>query len=227
MFSLHFSILLLFLASCQALPLGTRPRSLDNVIAKIEPRVAKKISRSFAHAHVPFPPKKLALVALKKERHLEVWAPNHLGKWTFVKKYRIQGASGLPGPKLKQGDRQVPEGLYEIAYLHPNSDYHLSMKLNYPNRFDREKAKQEKRKNLGGDIFIHGRRGSSGCLAMGDANIESLFYLVAKTGTENTKVVIAPNDLRYSLPLKSGINAQYSWIAELYGMLKKELDCFR
>ncbi len=59
-------------------------------------------------------------------------------------------------PKFKEGDGQIPEGIYGIEYLNPNSKFHLSMKINYPNSFDKEMAKIDNRKNLGGDIMIHG-----------------------------------------------------------------------
>ena len=51
--------------------------------------------------------------------------------------YPVLGASGVLGPKLKEGDRQVPEGVYRVPELNPNSDFHLSLRLDYPNEFDR------------------------------------------------------------------------------------------
>jgi murein L,D-transpeptidase YafK len=65
-------------------------------------------------------------------------------------------ASGGLGPKLGAGDRQGPERIYAIESLNPNSLFHLSMRLNYPNEFDQMRAKQDGRSDLGGDIMIHG-----------------------------------------------------------------------
>ena len=90
----------------------------------------------------------------------------------------------------------MPEGVYRIEYLNPNSSYHLSMKVDYPNAYDPAMAKRDGRTRLGGDIFIHGKDVSIGCVALGDRAIEELFTLVAETGTERVKVIIAPNDLR-------------------------------
>jgi murein L,D-transpeptidase YafK len=94
----------------------------------------------FAQAGVVYPPDELTLLGLKAERSLEVWALSG-DSWSFIKSYPIKGASGNAGPKLREGDRQVPEGIYRIIGLNPNSSYHLSMKLNYPNEFDLQKAK--------------------------------------------------------------------------------------
>ena len=115
----------------------------------------------------------------------------------FIKSYPILGASGQLGPKLKEGDRQVPEGFYGVEYLNPNSSYHLSMKIAYPNADDRARAALEGRTGLGGDIMIHGNTGSSGCLAMGDPAAEDLFILAARVGVENVEVLISPVDFRH------------------------------
>jgi murein L,D-transpeptidase YafK len=112
----------------------------------------------------------------------------------LLKTYPILAASGTAGPKTREGDRQVPEGEYEIESLNPNSLYHLALRLNYPNEDDVEAAKSEGRTGLGGDIMIHGSDASVGCLAMGDPAIEELFVLVADTGLDKVSVLIAPWD---------------------------------
>ena len=78
----------------------------------------------------------------------------------------------------------MPEGVYAIEAFNSNSRFHLSLKLDYPNAVDRQQAALEGRDQLGGDIFLHGKDVSVGCLAMGDAAIEELFVLVARTGIE-------------------------------------------
>jgi L,D-transpeptidase catalytic domain len=95
-----------------------------------------------------------------------VWVETS-GQVVFIHSYSVLVASGHNGPKLREGDRQVPEGFYRITSLNPNSSYHLSIKLNYPNAFDQQHADEEGRDRLGGDIFIHGKAASIGCLAMG------------------------------------------------------------
>jgi hypothetical protein len=84
--------------------------------------------------------------------------------------------------------------------LNPMSSYHLSMLVSYPNDFDRAQAARDRRTHLGGDIFIHGKNVSIGCVAVGDPGIEELFTLAADTGIARMKVILAPNDLRIASP---------------------------
>ncbi|MEZ5584503.1 MAG: hypothetical protein R3F37_18625 [Candidatus Competibacteraceae bacterium] len=120
----------------------------------------------FQAATVDYPPKRVVLLALKEEKKLEVWA-THDQEFAHIRDYVIQKTSGGIGPKLREGDRQVPEGFYKIEGLNPNSAYHLSIKLNYPNSFDLHHAANEGRVEPGSNIFIHGKDVSIGCLAMG------------------------------------------------------------
>src|SRR5690606_33287906 len=114
------------------------------------------------------------------------WVPDAHGAWVAVHQYPVLAASGQAGPKLREGDRQVPEGFYAIESLHPNSRFHLALRVNYPNQSDRQRAAEDGRTNLGGDIMIHGSNASVGCLAMGDPAAEDLFVLVADVGIQNT-----------------------------------------
>jgi murein L,D-transpeptidase YafK len=82
----------------------------------------------------------LQILGFKTEQHLEVWATNHSGQQERLANFPFTGYSGQLGPKLREGDGQIPEGIYTIEYLNPNSNYHLSMKINYPNAFDQKKG---------------------------------------------------------------------------------------
>jgi murein L,D-transpeptidase YafK len=141
-----------------------------------------------------------------------------------VRNYEIRRASGEAGPKLREGDGQVPEGLYRIDGLNPNSSYHLSLKINYPNEFDRQQASIDGRTQLGGDIFIHGREVSIGCLAMGDDAIEELFVLAHRVGKENISVLLAPRDFRQR-PISG--SAGVAWVDTLYSQVRQELKRYR
>lgn len=175
----------------------TGPRSVADVVARYGPAVRKNFAEDFKRAGVAYPPKELALLVFKRERRVSVWARTAPGaQWKFIRHYPILAASGHAGPKLREGDRQVPEGIYRIEHLNPNSSYHLSMKVSYPNELDRRMAARDARTRLGGDIFIHGNRVSIGCVAIGNRGIEELFTLVAETGQSRVRVIIAPNDLR-------------------------------
>jgi murein L,D-transpeptidase YafK len=131
-------------------------------------------------------------------------------------------ASGKLGPKLREGDRQVPEGLYRIESLNPNSRFHLSLRVNYPNAFDRDMAAREGRTNLGGDIMIHGSKVSIGCLAMGDTAAEDLFVLAAETGIDNISVILSPLDFRVR-DFEGDFSTMPHWIPELYKRIRTEL----
>jgi len=197
-------------------------RTLRDVLQVYGENATRKLNYYFAKAKVSYPPREATFVALKQEKKLELWARDN-GEFRFIRDYYILGASGDAGPKLRQGDRQVPEGVYRIAELNPNSHYHLSMKLNYPNEFDLFHAWQEGRDNPGSDIFIHGSTASIGCLAMGDAAIEELFVLTAQVGAENVKVVIAPHDPRL-YPLEADSEELPVWTPELYSIISREIE---
>lgn len=111
---------------------------------------------------------------IKQLNILEVWAQSG-PKYKLLKTYPICYFSGNFGPKTKQGDGQVPEGIYSIApkQLNPFSSYHLSMNIGYPN------ARDCIDKRTGGNIMIHGGCVSVGCLAMTDAVIEEIYTMVA------------------------------------------------
>lgn len=176
----------------------------------------------FKKANVSYPPREAILIAFKQEKKMELWARNQ-GEFRFIRDYFIMAASGNPGPKLHEGDRQVPEGIYRITDLNPNSHYHLSMRINYPNEFDLFHAAEEGRTHLGSDIYIHGSNASIGCLAMGDAPIRELFILAAQVGIENLKVVIAPHDPR-AYPLQADQENLPEWTPELYAMISHEIE---
>lgn len=183
-----------------------------------------KLNPYFTKANVAYPPKEVTLIALKKEKKLELWARDN-GEFRYIRNYKIQAASGVAGPKLRQGDKQVPEGIYRISGLNPNSHYHLSMKINYPNEFDLMHAKREGRFTPGSDIFIHGKAVSIGCLAIGDDAIDELFVLTALVGKENVKVLIAPHDPR-TTPLRSYSKLLPTWTPELYAIISQEMRPF-
>jgi len=130
----------------------------------------------YAKEKLSFPPKRIFLRAFKDERVLELWGAEAEGSFKKLKSYPICYFSGQPGPKRRVGDLQVPEGFYEIDRFNPQSQFHLSLGLNYPNESDRILGV---RGRLGGDIFIHGDCVSIGCLAMTDALIKEIYVAAA------------------------------------------------
>ncbi len=187
-----------------------------------------EIESSFRQANDAFPPTGVVLVALKRERVLRVFVrregPGQAVSHRLFGEFPFLAASGDLGPKLREGDRQVPEGLYRVESLNPNSRFHLSLRLNYPSEADIDQATTDGRDiaSLGSDIMIHGGASSIGCIAIGDPAIERVFVLVAETlnagGT--AEVVIAPS----RTPLTE-INANTpGWVADRYRLLGATLD---
>jgi murein L,D-transpeptidase YafK len=168
----------------------------------------------------------LILVGLKQERQLELWVSDGSPDFRFLKSYPVLAASGTLGPKLKEGDRQVPEGLYKIESLNPNSRFHLALRVNYPNTFDQEQGRRDGRTDLGSDIMIHGGSASIGCLAVGDPAAEDLFVLAAETGIKNISALLAPMDFRVRA-LPTNTPASPAWTPQLYADIRNALAPLR
>jgi hypothetical protein len=197
--------------------------SVEDRLTQYGAKARMRLEPFFREAGVAYPPHKIALVGLKEERQLQVYAANENGPLKLIRVYPVLGASGGLGPKLREGDMQVPEGVYRVELLNPNSAYHLSLRVNYPNDFDRAQAAREGRTNLGGDIMIHGSNGSVGCLAIGDEAAEELFCLAAEKWPQQIKVLLCPRDLReHAAPKIENLQ----WTKELYRELKTELKNF-
>jgi len=115
----------------------------------------------------------------KKSKELEIWVKQK-SKFKLFKKYPIYYFSGTLGPKLKEGDKQAPEGFYYVTEkkLNPKSRFHLSFNIGYPNSYDKH---HERTGNL---IMVHGNKVSIGCFAMTDPLIEEI-YTIAHSAFEN------------------------------------------
>ena len=109
----------------------------------------------------------------KKEAELEVWKKARDGRFVHLKTFPICRWSGQLGPKLRMGDRQAPEGFYAVApgQMNPNSAYHLSFDLGFPNAYDRAHGA------TGKFLMVHGICSSAGCYAMTDAQVEEIYSL--------------------------------------------------
>ena len=139
----------------------------------------------------PLPPEAKALLAqkgmredapifvriFKEESELEVWKAKDDGRYYHFKTYPICTWSGKLGPKIKQGDKQTPEGFYKVSakQMNPNSSYHLSFNIGYPNAYDKAHNR------TGNFIMVHGDCKSAGCYAMTDALIEEIYALARES----------------------------------------------
>jgi murein L,D-transpeptidase YafK len=145
------------------------------------------LRRAFEAKQVRFPPRGIFLRVLKREAVVELWAADFpRGTYRRITEYKICATSGELGPKRREGDRQVPEGFYSLDRFNPASRFHLSLGLNYPNRSDRILGVKN---SLGGNIFIHGKCVTIGCIPIEDEPIKEL-YVVALLAYANGKAKI-------------------------------------
>jgi len=127
----------------------------------------------------------ICLMAFKQEQLLELWGRNKGNReFKLIKEFTICASSGNIGPKRKEGDMQVPEGFYHITHFNPESNFYLSLGLNYPNASDRILADKN---HPGGSIYIHGNCVTIGCIPITDDLIKELYIyaLEAKNNGQN------------------------------------------
>lgn len=107
----------------------------------------------------------------KEEGALEIWKARRDNRFEKIAGYEICAWSGKLGPKVKEGDRQAPEGFYNLtpAHLNPNSKYYLAINTGFPNRYDAANGRN------GTNLMIHGACSSSGCYSMTDAQILEIY----------------------------------------------------
>jgi len=119
----------------------------------------------------------ILLRIFKEESELEIWKQARDGKYALLKTYPICRWSGELGPKIRQGDRQAPEGFYAITpeLMNPRSSYHLSFNLGFPNEFDRVHGR------TGAHLMVHGDCSSAGCYAMTDEQVQEIFALARES----------------------------------------------
>ncbi len=115
----------------------------------------------------------ILLRIFKQENVLEIWKQDHTKRYALLNTYEICKWSGKLGPKLKEGDKQAPEGFYHVTpgLMNPNSSYHLSFNMGFPNKFDRANDR------TGSYLMIHGACSSAGCYSMTDEYVEEIYAL--------------------------------------------------
>lgn len=154
---------------------------------------------SNARATAPIPADTLALMetrgttksapmlirTFKKEAEFEVWKMKADGRYALLKTFPMCRWSGQLGPKTREGDRQVPEGFYNItpAQMNPNSNYYLSFNVGYPNAYDRSLGRG------GGLIMVHGACSSAGCFSMTDQQIAEIYAIARESFSGGQKTI--------------------------------------
>ncbi len=111
--------------------------------------------------------------AFKQENQMEVWMRRDNGRYGLFRTYPICNWSGELGPKLREGDKQAPEGFYVVnaRQMNPNSSHYLSFNLGYPNAYDKAHGR------TGKHLMVHGGCSSAGCYAITDDAVKEVFIL--------------------------------------------------
>lgn len=167
------------------------------------------VKQYFSEKNLSFEKFQLFLRGFKKEQVLEVWVKEK-GKEEFVllHTYEFCTTSGTLGPKRKEGDLQIPEGVYHINHFNPQSNFYLSLGLNYPNASDKILSHATK---PGGSIYIHGNCVTIGCIPITDDRIKELYVLAVEAknnGQEKIPVHVFPTKLDHGTVEK--LNTEHS-----------------
>ncbi|MBC8126114.1 MAG: murein L,D-transpeptidase [Gloeobacteraceae cyanobacterium ES-bin-144] len=162
--------------------------------------------------------------AFKEEQQLELWIRRRdTGKFSLFRTWPIAALSGETGPKIAEGDGQVPEGFYHVppSAMKPDSTFHLAFNIGFPNAYDKTHGR------TGSFIMIHGNRVSIGCLAMTNAKIEEIFTLcdaAHRAGQKFFRVHIYPfrmTDARMALETNNPHSAFWRNLREVYDEFEK------
>lgn len=195
----------------------------------LDARIATRfnIKRLFHERGLRYPAAEVYLRIFKRERSLELWVrPTGDSAFSLLKTYAICALAGELGPKTRQGDSQVPEGFYSVDFFNPNSEYHLSLHIDYPNQRDRLTSTAD---DLGGDIYIHGGCNSEGCLALTDDGIRELYWVAVEAravGQQRLPVHIFPARLEEQdlHALETAFSAE---LGRFWASLKPAYDFFQ
>ncbi len=163
----------------------------------------------------------IMLRIFKVENEMEVWKQTHTGRYALLNTYEICKWSGKLGPKFKEGDRQAPEGFYHVnkRLMNPNSSYHLSFNMGFPNTFDRAHDR------TGTYLMIHGACSSAGCYSMTDEKIEEIYALARdafKGGQKDFQIQAMP----FRMTPKNMVEHRDNPHFEYWKMLKRGYDHF-
>ena len=158
----------ILLAGCQVAEFA----DVEKHLAPIPTELTRKMAKLEMDERAP-----IMVRIYKEDSALEVWKETASGEYALLKTYDICKWSGEFGPKFKEGDRQSPEGFYMVHpyQMNPNSSYHLSFDLGFPNAYDRARGR------TGTYLMVHGACSSRGCYSMEDAAIEEIYSLARES----------------------------------------------
>ena len=200
------------LAACQE----TRTTSSARAYAPIPSNVLALMKEKGTDAHQP-----ILIRTFKKEAEFEIWKQRADGQYALLKTYPMCRWSGQLGPKIKEGDRQVPEGFYTITpgQMNPNSAYYLSFNVGYPNAYDRAHGYS------GGSIMVHGACSSAGCFSMTDEQIAEI-YAIAREAFGGGQRAIQMQSLPFRMTAENLAKHRFDPNIKFWKDLKEGSDQF-
>jgi murein L,D-transpeptidase YafK len=203
------------LASCQLAASALENQQTSAAESEPVPALAKDYTKRGLKPGAP-----VFLRIYKQQAVIELWVSQG-ARYKLFKAYPICKYSGGLGPKLEEGDRQAPEGVYYIraSDLIVNQRWHRAMDLNFPNAFDLANGR------TGSGIFIHGKCSSIGCFALKDADVEELYEAVA-TALEAGQVRVPVLSLPFPMTGANLKNAGMPENSEFWLSLKRASDMF-
>jgi murein L,D-transpeptidase YafK len=163
----------------------------------------------------------IMLRIFKQENTLEVWKRRNTGRYALLTSYEICKWSGKLGPKYKEGDRQAPEGFYRVNkhQMNPNSQYHLSFNMGFPNAYDRAHGR------TGSHLMIHGACSSAGCYSMTDDRVEEI-YALARDAFKGGQKAFQIQAYPFRLTAKNMIRHRDHKQFDFWNMLRRGYDHF-
>lgn len=158
---------------------------------------------------------------LKEEGKLEIWKAKADNRFDVIKSYDICAWSGKLGPKVKEGDRQAPEGFYSLtpAHLNPNSQYYLAINTGFPNRYDAANGRS------GTNLMIHGACSSSGCYSMTDEQVLEI-YAFARDAFKGGQTSIQLQALPFRMSAENMVRHRDNQNYDFWKMIKTGYDNF-
>jgi len=157
----------------------------------------------------------------KEEGVLEVWKAKADNRFDMISSYQICAWSGKLGPKKKEGDRQAPEGFYNLtpAHLNPNSKYFLAINTGFPNRYDQVNGR------TGSNLMIHGACSSSGCYSMTDEQVLEI-YAFARDAFKGGQSAVQLQAFPFRMTAENMARHRGSEHYDFWQMLKTGYDNF-
>ncbi len=209
----------LALAGCND-ALETAQIDLSKVKNKVEqplpPRILSEMSAKSMQRNSP-----IMIRIFKEEGALEIWKAKTDNRFDKIADYKICAWSGRLGPKVKEGDRQAPEGFYNLtrANLNPNSKYYLAINTGFPNRYDAVNGRN------GTNLMIHGACSSSGCYSMTDQQVLEI-YAFARDAFSGGQSTVQLQAFPFRMTAENMVRHRLNSNIEFWKMLKVGYDNF-